>query len=397
MLYLREKGQARCDRSSDKPLLPSKRGVFACFAPLAIPCSWSPDVPAFRSPRAATTSWRGLPILVVLIAILVAACGGGATPRPTLPPDATGSLLPPATATPAPSAASAGPSAAFPASLIDDEGTTLALAAQPKKIVSLTPGETEILFALGVGDRVVGKVEDVANFPPEAKDVPVLGTFNGVDVEKIVAAGADLVIAGGSGGTPKDAIDKLRSLKVPVLVVYAADVKGVLHDIELTGAAVGRPAEATALTTSMQSGFDQVAAATATAAKPRVFYETGDQPAIYGIADNSVYAQMIGLAGATTITTGSATNWEMPVEKLVAADPEVIVLGDSAYGVKADAVAKRAGWAGMTAVKNGAIRTIDDIPVTRPGPRLVDGLRLLVAAIHPDLVLPSMAPASSGG
>jgi iron complex transport system substrate-binding protein len=65
--------------------------------------------------------------------------------------------------------------------------------------------------------------------------------------------------------------------------------------------------------------------------------------------------------------------------------------------VKADAVAKRAGWAGLTAVKAGAIRTIDDIPVTRPGPRLVDGLRLLVAAIHPDLVLPSGAPAASGG
>jgi iron complex transport system substrate-binding protein len=351
-------------------------------------------VPAFRSPQPASQPFRRMPILIALIAVLVAACGGAATPRPTTPPNATGSLLPPTTATPGLSAA---PSASFPVSLTDDEGTTLALAAEPQKIVSLTPAETEVLFALGVGDRVVGKVEDVANFPPEAKDVPVLGTFNGVDIEKIVAADADLVIAGGSGGTPKDAIDKLRSLKIPVLVVYAPDVEGVLSDIELTGAAVGRPAEAAALTASMRAGFDQVAAATAGAGKPRVFYETGDQPAIYGIADNSVYAQMIGLAGATPVTTGSATSWEMPVEKLVAADPEVIILGDSAYGVTAAAVAKRAGWSGLTAVKAGAIRTIDDIPVTRPGPRLVEGLRLLVAAIHPDLVLPSMAPAASGG
>ena len=347
---------------------------------------------AYRSPRTTDSVLRRLPILVSLIAILVAACGGAATPRPTTPPDATGSLVPAATATPA---ASPSPSPAFPASLTDDEGTKVELKTEPRKIVSLTPAETEILFAIGAGDRVVGKVEDIANYPPEAKDVPIVGTFNGVDVEKIVGAGADLVIAGGSGGTPKDAIDKLRSLGVPVLVVYAPDVSGVFADIELTGAATGKASEAADLIASMRAAFDQVTAATASAPKPRVFYETGDQPAVYGIADDSVYAQMIELAGGTPITTGSPTNWEMSVEKLVAADPELIILGDSAYGVTAAAVAKRPGWAGLTAVKSGAIKPIDDIPVTRPGPRLVDGLRLLVGVIHPDLVLPSVAPASA--
>ena len=347
---------------------------------------------AYRSPRTADSVSRRLPILVFLITALVAACGGAATPRPTTPPDATGSLVPATTATPA---ASPSPSPAFPTSLTDDEGTKVELKTEPQKIVSLTPAETEILFAIGAGDRVVGKVEDVANFPPEAKDVPVVGTFNGVDVEKIVGSGADLVVAGGSGGTPKDAIDKLRSLGVPVLVVYAPDVSGVLDDIALTGAATGRSSEAADLITSMQAAFDQVTAATASAAKPRVFYETGDQPAIFGIADDSVYVQMIELAGATPITTGSPTNWEMSTEKLVAADPELIILGDSAYGVTAAAVAKRPGWAGLTAVKSGAIKPIDDIPVTRPGPRLVDGLRLLVAAIHPEIALPSFAPAPS--
>jgi iron complex transport system substrate-binding protein len=281
--------------------------------------------------------------------------------------------------------------------LTDDEGTKVELKAEPQKIVSLTPAETEILFAIGAGDRVVGKVEDIANYPPEANDLPVVGTFNGVDVEKIVGAGTDLVIAGGSGGTPKDAIDKLRSLGVPVLVVYAPDVAGVLKDVALTGAATGQTAEAADLAATMQAGFDQVATATAGVSKPRVFYETGDQPSIFGIADQSVYEQMIGLAGGTPITTGSPTNWEMPVEKLLTADPELIILGDSAYGVSADAVKKRAGWAGITAVKNGAIKGIDDILVTRPGPRLGDGLLLLAAAIHPELNPPAPSPAASGG
>jgi iron complex transport system substrate-binding protein len=352
-------------------------------------------VPAFRFPHVADSATRRLPILVALVlAVVLAACSGGSTPRPTTPPDATGSLAPATTATPA---LTASPAPAFPVTLTDDEGTKVELKAEPKKIVSLTPAETEILFAIGAGDRVVGKVEDIANFPPEAKDLPVVGTFNGVDVEKIVGADTDLVIAGGSGGTPKDAIDKLRSLGVPVLVVYAPDVAGVLKDVALTGAATGQAAEAADLAATMQAGFDQVATATAGVSKPRVFYETGDQPSIFGIADDSVYARMIELAGGTPITTGSPTNWEMSTEKLVAADPELIILGDSAYGVTADAVAKRAGWAGLTAVKAKAIKPIDDILVTRPGPRLVDGLRLLVAAIHPELTLPSPAPAASGG
>jgi iron complex transport system substrate-binding protein len=104
---------------------------------------------------------------------------------------------------------------------------------------------------------------------------------------------------------------------------------------------------------------------------------------------------MIGLAGGTPITTGSTTSWEMPTEKLVAADPQLIILGDSAYGVTPDAVAKRPGWAGMAAVKAKAIKGIDDILVTRPGPRLVDGLRLLVAAIHPEIQLPAAASSSA--
>jgi iron complex transport system substrate-binding protein len=351
-------------------------------------------VPAFRPFPPTRRHPIGAFAAGAILAVIVAACGTAATPRPSTPPDATGSLVPPITATPPPSF-SPSFAAAFPITLTDDDGTALELKTEPQKIVSLTPAETEVLYAIDAGDRLVGKVEDIANFPPEAAKVPVVGTFSGVDVEKIVGLGADLVIAGGSGGTPKDAIDKLRSLKVPVLVLYAPDVAGVLADIELTGKATGQSAEAEALTSSMQAGFDDVTGAIDTATKPKVFYETGDQPSIYGIADDSVYAQMIELAGGAPVTTGSATNWEMPTEKLVTANPDLIILGDSAYGVTAEAVAKRPGWADIAAVKAGAIKPIDDIVVTRPGPRLIDGLRLLAAAIHPEIALPSPAP--SGG
>ena len=330
---------------------------------------------------------------LVALLVLVGACttsGSSASPATltsTAPPSAAL-----ASATPSPTAT---PTAVpeFPAALTDDEGTAVAIAKEPQKIVSLTPAATEILFKIGAGDRVVAKVEDVADYPPEASALPVVATFEGVDTEKIVGLGADLVIAGGNFGTPPDAVAKLRSLGIPVLVVYAADVDGALKDIELIGSAVGESASAKDLTASMRAGVDQITAATAALPAPRVFYETGtSDAAVYGIADVSVYQALIKVAGGDPITTGSASNWEQSTEALVAADPQIILLGDGAYGVTADTVAARPGWKVLAAVKDGAITPVDDIVVTRPGPRLVDGLLVLARALHPDAVLPSLAP-----
>jgi len=337
------------------------------------------------------------PTRAALISILIAsmlaigACStAGSSATPTIPPNATGSIQPVATATPPPSAAPT-----FPITLTDDEGTAVELKAEPQKIVSLTPSTTETLFALGVGDRVVGKVEDFSLYPPEAASIPDVAKFGEVNVEQIVSLEADLVIAGGNSFNPPDKIAQLRTLGVPVLVIYAPDVDTVLKDIELTGSAVGKLAEAKDLTASMRAAFDQIGAATAGLPKPRTFYELDASQKIYTAADDSFLAEMIGLAGGDPITTGSTTNFEIPLEKLVTADPEIILLGDAAYGATADAVAARPGWNVMTAVKNGDIRPVDDVVITRPGPRLVDGLRALAAAIHPDAELPSAAPGGS--
>ena len=338
------------------------------------------------TPRSPFRSWLAL---IAFAAVLFGACTGAAasaSPVPSVAPSV-------AVATAAPPSPSTSPAPAFPASLTDDEGTAVAIPAEPQKIVSLTPAATETLFAIGAGDRVVAKVEDIANYPPAADALPVVATFNGVDTEKIVGLGADLVIAGGNFGTSPDAVSKLRSLGIPVLVVYAADVDRALKDIELIGSAVGEVDAAKDLTASMRAGFDQVSAATAGVTAPKVFYETGtDGATVFGIADDSVYEELITLAGGAPVTTGSAEKWDMATEKLVEADPQIILLGDGAYGVTADAVKARPGWSVLTAVKEGAIKAVDDIVVTRPGPRLVEGLHVLVGAIHPDVVLPSLVP-----
>ena len=347
-----------------------------------------------RPHRRPTPASLGRIAAVVAILLILAACSGAASQRPTIPPDATGSLVAPQTATPA-ATASASAVPAFPVTLTDDEGTTVELSTEPQKIVSLTPATTEILFALGVGDRVVGKVEDFTPYPPEVTAIPDVAKFGEVDVERIVALEADLVIAGGNSFNPPDKIAQLRTLGVPVLVVYAPDVAGVLKDVRLTGDAVGRSAEAADLAASMQAAFDEVAAATRDLPKPRVFYELDATQKIYTAADDSFLAEMITLAGGEPITTGSTTNFEIALETLVTADPELILLGDAAYGTTAETVKARSGWAGMTAVKNDAIVPVDDVVISRPGPRLIDGLRALALAIHPDADVPSPRPPAS--
>jgi iron complex transport system substrate-binding protein len=333
-------------------------------------------------------------LAVILLAL--AACGGGATPPPvSIPPDATSSVAPASTGTPEAS------SAAFPLTITDDEGTEVEIAVEPDAIVSLQPAITETLFALGVGDRIVGKGSDFFLYPPAASAIPDVQAFDGtevkVDVEKIVELTPDVVFAGGNFGTPPADIDRLRSLGLPVVVVYAATIDQVLGDIEMIGDAVGRSGEADAIAEELQAGFDAVSTAVSDKPVPRVFYELDATGAFYGPADQSFLAEMIELAGADPITTGSKDKFDISVERLLAEDPEVILLADAAFGVTPEAVAARPGWDVMTAVRNNDIRPIDDQTVTRPGPRLALGLKLLAETIHPDAAIPSLAPIPPGG
>jgi cobalamin transport system substrate-binding protein len=338
------------------------------------------DAP-IRRRRAVGALGASLTLLVAL-----AACNGSAgSSGPAGSPSLAATVAP--TSSPSPA-----PTASFPMTVTDDEGTDVTIVSEPRRIVSLTPATTEILFKIGVGDRIVAKVEDLALYPPEAGSIPDVATFGSVDLEKIVALEPDLVIAGGNFFTPPESIEKLRSLGLPTLVVYAPTVDKVFEDIALTGRAAGRAGAAADLVASMRAEFDQVAAATRSVDKPRVFYEIDATGAIYGPADRSFLAEMISLAGGEPITTGSPDKFDIPLERLIEADPEVILLGDAAYGVTADQVAARPGWKVTTAVRNGAIKPIDDIVVTRPGPRITDGLRALLAALHPDLVPASAAP-----
>jgi iron complex transport system substrate-binding protein len=276
--------------------------------------------------------------------------------------------------------------ASYPLQVTDDEGTLVTLSAAPQRIISLSPANTEIVFALGAGNRLVGGT-NYDDYPPQAAALPDVATYTGVLMEQVAKLQPDLVLAAGNGFTSADDIARLRALDLPVVVVYARSVPDVLSDIQLIGAVVGEAAMATTITDGMRADLDTISRAAHSATPPRTFYEIGSTPEIYGPAPDSFLADLVTLAGGEPITTGDPNVFSIPLERLVATDPQVIVVGDALYNVCPADVMARPGWGGMTAVVKGDVRPVNDIVVTRPGPRLADGLASLARAIDPALAL----------
>jgi len=313
-----------------------------------------------------------LRFLVLTLVVVLTACA----PAPAASPGRPGSASLPAS----PSAA------AYPLTLTDDAGQSVRLSARPERIVSLAPSNTEIVCALGACDRLTG-VTDFDDYPPQVKSVPKVVIQAVPDLEKIVAARPDLVLAAGNQQTPQAVIDRLVKLGYPVLVLYPKSLDGVEADIQLVGRALDATPSAERITADMRQRIAAVQARVAGASRPRVFYEVSVyQGVIYGPGKDSFLASMIELAGGSPVV-GDATG-VVQLEDLVAADPQIILLGDAAYPppVTAAAVTARPRWKEMTAVAQHQVRPMkDDLLITRPGPRIVDGLEALARAIHPEL------------
>jgi cobalamin transport system substrate-binding protein len=301
---------------------------------------------------------------------------------------ALAACAPPASS-PSPSAAGtvAASAPAYPVSLTDDAGRSVNLPGLPDRIVSLAPSNTEIVCALGACDHLVG-VTDFDDFPAEVSDVAKVVVGAQVDVEKVVDANPQLILAAGNELTPSTVVTQLADLGYPVLVLYPESLDELYADIELIGRAIDAPAEAAEVVGDMRTRATAVADAVASAEKPRTFYEVGVfQGTIYTAGADSFLASLISIAGGDPIT-GDPRSTAIQLEDLVAADPQLILLGDAAYdpSITPESVAARDGWQGMTAVGDRRIVVmVEDPVITRPGPRIIDGLEALADAIHPEL------------
>lgn len=286
----------------------------------------------------------------------------------------------------APAAPSPGPGVAqgetFPVTITDGAGRQVTVEREPQRIISLAPSNTEILFALGLGDKVVG-VTTYCDYPEEAKAKPKIGGFATVNLELVVAAAPDLILA--SNVHAKKVVPELEAKGLTVVVMDPNEMEEVLANITQMGRLTGRDKEAEALVGQMGARIKEIEAKLATAkTSPRVFWEVSRELITAG--PSSFIGDLIARAGGANIAKDTATKWpRLSQEVVIASDPEVIILDDHAAGVTPQEVAGRPGWQVMTAVKKGRVVPIQSDLVARAGPRIVEGFEMVARAIHPEV------------
>ncbi|MDH7498236.1 MAG: ABC transporter substrate-binding protein, partial [Syntrophomonadaceae bacterium] len=239
----------------------------------------------------------------------------------------------------------------------DDRGRTVELQEEPRRLVSLSPAQTEILFALGLGDRVVG-VTDYCDWPEEARRKPKIGGFSSPNLEKVVAARPDLVVG---NSMHLEAADQLEKLGIAVIILDPHSVEGTLDSIEKLGRVTGRSEEAAQLRAAIQADLDAVRQTLAKAGKserPRVYYEVWYGP-LMTAGPNTVIDDVIRLAGGVNVAADAQVEYpEYSEEVLLAKNPQVMIQG-SAHGSNLASplaqVRARPGWADLDCVKNGRV------------------------------------------
>ena len=267
----------------------------------------------------------------------------------------------------------------------DSRGEMVEVPAQVQRIVSLAPSNTEILFALGLGDKVVG-VTNFCDYPEEAASIEKVGDAMAMNIEKIVSLTPDLVltIEGAS-----EVVAKLEEAGIAVVVLQPTDLESIYQTIDLIGQAAGATGSAQTLIASMRQRVETVSAQVEGAGEgPKVFYELDGSDAAkpWTAGPGSWHDQFIQLVGGVNIAGSTDMAWvQFSAEEIIAQDPAIIILGDAAYGMTAESVVERPGWDVISAVRTGAIFPIDDNLISRPGPRVVDGIEALAEIIQQDL------------
>lgn len=303
---------------------------------------------------------RALPPLLIVAALVAAACGAEA-PRPAEP------------TTPATQEAT------FPVTVKAANGE-VRIERRPERIVSLSPTATEMLFAVGAGDQVVA-VDDNSNYPPEAPMTDLSGYEP--NVEAIAGFDPDLVAI---SNDPGDLEKSLKVLDIAVILQPAAEsLDDTYTQIEQLGVATGHVAEAAGLVANMKTDIQGLVDEAPDFEEPLTFYHELDQTYFTVTSDTFIgqIYRLVGLRNIADEARGAAPDYpQLSAEFLIKADPDIIFLADTkCCGQSAETVAKRPGWDEITAVKTGAVVALDDDIASRWGPRVVDFLRTVVQAL----------------
>ncbi|CAM4370195.1 hypothetical protein GCM10007362_16520 [Saccharibacillus endophyticus] len=331
--------------------------------------------PAHRFGRMLLTGTAAL-----LLALSLAACGQSqsvAAPEPTETETQTAEQAP-AEAADTTEAVEAASQTVYPLTLTDATGTEVTFDAAPAKIVSLAPSETETLFALGLDEQIVG-VSDNDDYPDAAKSKPKMGGFE-LNTEAIVAAQPDIVFV--ADVTDDATVESLRGLGLSVFKFNPDTLEDVINDIATYGEITDRQAEAKDVTDKMRADMEKVRTAAASideADRKTVYLEFSPG---WTVGKGEFMDELISASGAINAAEAT-TGWsEVDAEAVIQADPDVILY--SQLSVDPKTIKDRSGWAAIAAVENDQLFAIDDNLVSRPGPRLSEGLIEVFNAIYPD-------------
>lgn len=274
----------------------------------------------------------------------------------------------------------------FPVTITDGAGEKLTIGEKPERIVSVLPSNTEIAFALGLGERIVG-VSDHDNYPEEALKKEKVGGLE-LNVEKILSLKPQLVLAGQTND--EKAIQQLKDSGIPVLIAEnATSFEGVYNNITLIGKATGAFKEAQKVIDDMKEKLAMIkekASAIKEEERKTVYVEISPAPEIYTAGKNTFIDQLLTIIHADNAVADQEGWPKMNEEAVIAMNPDVIV---TTYGFYVDnpveKILKREGWADVPAVKNKQVFDVHSDLVARPGPRLVEGAEELGKAIYPDI------------
>ena len=268
----------------------------------------------------------------------------------------------------------------------DQTGRPLTLPAAPRRIVSLVPSVTEVLFAIGAQDLLVG-VTDFCDYPAAARAKPSVGGMLAPSLETLVRLRPDLVVAT-TAGNREETFEQIERLKIPVYLVNPATVGDVPDLIGRLGALTGHDGEAARLVASLDARIRAVAAGVGGRPRPRVLYVLWPDPLIVP-GRGSLVGELVALAGGDSVTADGAEAYpRLSLEAAIARAPEVIILASHGAGQGRMAREKWERFTSLPAVKAGRLYTVDGNLLHRYGPRVVDGLELLARLIHPGLLTP---------
>ncbi|BBL67545.1 ABC transporter substrate-binding protein [Methanoculleus chikugoensis] len=271
--------------------------------------------------------------------------------------------------------------------VIDDSGKTVLIRGEPQRIVSLAPSNTEILYALGLEDRIVA-VTERCDYPPATAEKPKVGGFSTVNIEKVIAMEPDLIFA--APANTDEVIDRLRSLGMTVVILDPQTIDGVLHDIELAGRATGQEEQASTLIEGLRVRIGAVAekAAGGPAEEPSVAHVIWHDP-LWVSGRGTFQDEVITLAGGAN-AFGSVDDWSIvSLEEFIITNPDYILVS-SGSGMNRDGydaiynyIINEPRLQRLDAVRNDRVYVIDADVVSRGSPRIVDALEEVADYLHP--------------